>query len=665
MELRVLSVAQGLAAFSPSVIQELLGYPQWSWRACILSSTGSNTSPGRVVQAEPITRVGSTLSPGWPGGLSGATVIDSLDTLYLMELKEEFQEAQAWVEESFHLNVSGEASLFEVNIRYIGGLLSAYYLTGEELSSSRSLGPFLSLHDPCSCTKGQTLTPGPAALGAVEQLQETLPSACCLESDSATHNHWHSAVFRIKAVKLGEKLLPAFNTPTGIPKSVVNFKSGSWGWTTAGSSSVLAEFGSLHLEFLHLTELSGNQVFAEKASVRNIRQVLRKIEKPFGLYPNFLSPVSGNWVQHHVSVGGLGDSFYEYLIKSWLMSAKTDMEAKNMYYEALESKHQVNESAWARALRAAEVAASREAAAMNYLSKLEASWEAWLNCPGSPREGPRAALTLGAGWARSKFLALKTDLVALNLSALRPCVQHAEKLPGPRAARTGYAQEPGRAQSGPQSPAQAIETYLLNVSPGGLTYIAEWRGGILDHKMGHLACFSGGMIALGAEDAKEEKRAHYRELAAQITKTCHESYARSDTKLGPEAFWFNSGREAVATQLSESYYILRPEVVESYMYLWRQTHDPIYREWGWEVVMALETHCRTEAGFSGIQDVYSSLPNHDNKQQSFFLAETLKYLYLLFSEDDVLSLEDWVFNTEAHPLPINHSDSSGRAWPRH
>lgn len=59
----------------------------------------------------------------------------------------------------------------------------------------------------------------------------------------------------------------------------------------------------------------------------------------------------------------------------------------------------------------------------------------------------------------------------------------------------------------------------------------------------------------------------------------------TDTKLGPEAFWFNSGREAVATQLSESYYILRPEVVESYMYLWRQTHDPIYREWGWEVVM--------------------------------------------------------------------------------
>lgn len=168
------------------------------------------------------------------GGLSGATVIDSLDTLYLMELKEEFQEAKAWVENDFHLNVTGEASLFEVNIRYVGGLLSAFYLTGEE-------------------------------------------------------------VFRVKAIQLGEKLLPAFNTPTGIPKGVVNFKSGNWGWATTGGSSILAEFGSLHLEFLHLTQLSGNRVFAEK--VRRIRRVLREMKKPFGLYPNFLSPVTGNWEQ--------------------------------------------------------------------------------------------------------------------------------------------------------------------------------------------------------------------------------------------------------------------------------------------------------------------------------------------------------------------------------
>lgn len=55
----------------------------------------------------------------------------------------------------------------------------------------------------------------------------------------------------------------------------------SWGWTTAGSSSILAEFGSLHLEFLHLTELSGNQVFAEKASL---------LPAPFPDSPSAFSP---------------------------------------------------------------------------------------------------------------------------------------------------------------------------------------------------------------------------------------------------------------------------------------------------------------------------------------------------------------------------------------
>ncbi|KAK7158321.1 hypothetical protein R3I93_009511 [Phoxinus phoxinus] len=407
------------------------------------------------------------------GGLRGASIVDSLDTLYIMGLMEEYEEAKEWVQNSLDLNSNGEASLFEVNIRYVGGLLSAFYLTGAE-------------------------------------------------------------IFKQKVLELGEKLLPAFNTPTGIPRGVINLGSGtswSWGWASAGSS-ILAEFGTLHLEFVHLSQLSGNPVFTEK--VMNIRKLLNKMEKPHGLYPNFLSPVSGNWVQHHVSIGGLGDSFYEYLIKSFLMSDKTDEEAKKMYYSAME----------------------------------------------------------------------------------------------------------------------AIETNLVQKSPGGLTYVAEWRGGILDHKMGHLACFSGGMIGIGADDGPVGQKQHYLDLAAEITHTCHESYSRSATKLGPEAFRFDGGAEATATRLSDRYYILRPEVIESYMYMWRLTHDPKYREWGWEAVEALEKHCRVDAGFSGIRDVYASTVSHDNMQQSFFLSETLKYLYLLFSDDDLLSLEDWVFNTEAHPLPV-------------
>ena len=52
--------------------------------------------------------------------------------------------------------------------------------------------------------------------------------------------------------------------------------------------------------------------------------------------------------------------------------------------------------------------------------------------------------------------------------------------------------------------------------------------------------------------------------------------------------------------------------------------------------------------------------SHDDVQQSFFLAETLKYLYLIFSDDDLVPLDKWVFNTEAHLLPIEGSQAGGR-----
>lgn len=71
--------------------------------------------------------------------------------------------------------------------------------------------------------------------------------------------------------------------------------------------------------------------------VERIRKHLKTIAKPGGLYPNFLNPNTGNWGTKHISLGALGDSFYEYLLKSWLMTSKDDVEAKDMYYEAIEA----------------------------------------------------------------------------------------------------------------------------------------------------------------------------------------------------------------------------------------------------------------------------------------------------------------------------------------
>jgi len=163
--------------------------------------------------------------------------------------------------------------------------------------------------------------------------------------------------------------------------------------------------------------------------------------------------------------------------------------------------------------------------------------------------------------------------------------------------------------------------------------------------MEHLTCFSGGMFALGAKTQGVPEK--FLDLGADLTETCHLSYNASKTKIGPEVFWMAPGREFSA---KASYYILRPETVESYFILWRTTKDIKYRQWAWEAFNAIETHCRTEAGYAGLRNVNGE--TKDDLQQSFFLAETLKYLYLIFCDDSVVPLDKYVFNTEAHPLGI-------------
>lgn len=85
------------------------------------------------------------------------------------------------------------------------------------------------------------------------------------------------------------------------------------------------------------------------------------------------------------------------------------------------------------------------------------------------------------------------------------------------------------------------------------------------------------------------------------------------------------------------------------------TKDPKYRDWAWDAAEAIEKHCRTDGGYTGFRDVRAPDTTQDDVQQSFFFAETLKYLYLIFSDDSVLPFDKYVFNTEAHPFLIRNS----------
>ncbi|KAK8123372.1 glycoside hydrolase family 47 protein [Apiospora kogelbergensis] len=98
------------------------------------------------------------------------------------------------------------------------------------------------------------------------------------------------------------------------------------------------------------------------------------------------------------------------------------------------------------------------------------------------------------------------------------------------------------------------------------------------------------------------------------------------------------------------HYILRPEAIESVWYMYRITGDTKWQDKGWRMFEAVIKATQTEEGHSAIANVLEPNSDRTNEMESFWLAETLKYFYLLYSKPDVISLDDYVLNTEAHPF---------------
>ncbi|KAF4347571.1 hypothetical protein G4B88_009927 [Cannabis sativa] len=448
------------------------------------------------------------------GGL-GATLVDSLDTLYIMGLHEQFEKAREWVANSLDFNKNYEASVFETTIRsrVVGGLLSAYDLSNDQL-------------------------------------------------------------FLDKAKDIADRLLPAWDTPSGIPYNIINLAQGrphNPGWT--GGESILADSGTEQLEFIALSQRTGDPKYQEK--VENVITQIKKIFPDDGLLPIYLDPHRGTTAYSTITFGAMGDSFYEYLLKVWIQGNKTP--AVKRYREM---------------------------------------------------------------WEQSM---------------------------------------------------KGLSSLIRRTTPSSFTYICEKNGESLNDKMDELACFAPGMLALGStgygpeESQKmlslaEEKGLDLNSLSSDLENdkkscevvrrgagdhvaaqdllawTCYNFYQSTPTKLAGENYFFHAGQDM---SVGTSWNILRPETVESLFYLWRITGNKTYQEWGWNIFQAFEKNSRVESGYVGLKDVNSGVK--DNMMQSFFLAETLKYLYLLFSPSSVIPLDQWVFNTEAHPLKIvaRHDDNSG------
>lgn len=443
-----------------------------SWKAYVDYCFGAD-------ELRPWSKAGNN---NWGGGM-GMLLVDSLDTLWLMNMTDAFWQARDWVRDHWNPEaVHQSVSVFETTIRQLGGLLAAYDWSGDR-------------------------------------------------------------VFLDKAEDLGQRLLKSFEgSSTGLPFGMVDLTTGrhsNLGWT--GGAALVAEIGTLQVEFRYLAHATGKPQYAEP--VERAFQILKDMAPEDGLYPYAIAnnPADGKarFTNDKVTFGAMGDSFYEYMLKIWIQGGKVEPMYRDMYDQSIDSMHK----------------------------------------------------------------------------------------------------------------------HLLQFStPSGLAYIADRNNGVLDHKMDHLVCFMGGALALGAyldpRGLDSERAQRDLKTGKALTYTCYQMYARMNTGISPEFIQFHDGKDFQIGR-GAPHYLLRPEAVESLFILHQLTGDPIYREWGWEMFQAIEKYCRTDVAYGALSNVQDTNGRPRDSMESFFLAETLKYFYLLFDPDtEVDILHKHVFNTEAHPLRI-------------
>ncbi|PFH51966.1 glycoside hydrolase family 47 protein [Amanita thiersii Skay4041] len=499
---------------------------------------------------------------GW-----GVTAFDSLDTMLLMGLQDEYSRALDIVRQAnFTHSETVPVPYFETIIRYLGGLLSAY-----------------------TFSKDSTLIK--------------------------------------RAEDLVTKLEPVFNTQSGMPYFGIDPSSNK---TYGPNIGILAEVASLQLEYYYLAKLTGKKRHFKHAD--NVMHALSSanLTSTGGMFPVRWNLTSGEPFDTRLSVGAQADSAHEYLLKHYLMTAKGDKKSLEMYIRA--TTHIITD--------------------LLYLSPTRHLL--YVTDTTHPTNESRAS----ASHLFEHLSCFLPGLFALG----------AHSLP-------------------------LDDLYLLGI---------DFRS-LVGHKLY-------GFAGMNHERLSEWNLKQLHMWAAEgLAQTCWLTYADQPSGLGPdEMIMFNPGKRAWDSKSSQwvykdnaylwlealekwkrtggrgpppgvgakspiayypsdrssqrakrrdylirkSGYLLRPETVESLYILWRVTGNYKWRVRGWEIFKALKRETMTTSGFASLESVEMTPAPKADSMPSYFMAETLKYLYLMFLNEDPVPLDKFVFNTEAHPFPI-------------
>ncbi|KAF7547830.1 hypothetical protein G7Z17_g7460 [Cylindrodendrum hubeiense] len=461
-----------------------------------------------------------------PFGGWAATLVDSLDSLWIMDMKDEFIKAVAAAQGiDFSRSAIPLINIFETNIRYLGGFISAYEISGKT----------------------------------------------------------HPALLK-KAVEVGDLLMCAFDTPNHMPVTRFDWKAYVYGKKQVADQHVLvSEIGSLCLEMTKLSHLTGDMKYYD--AIKRIGDEFEASQLNSRLPGMWPVEIDAYTPAFHAgtdfTLGGMSDSLYEYLPKQYLLLGGQLEQPRTMYEQFL---------------------------------------------PVAKKHLFRKALT---PWKEP--ILISGDYVITDLPGEKP------------------------------------------------TFTEVYRGQ-------HLTCFAGGMVGMASRLFNQPQDL---EVAIQLTEGCVWAYNATQTGLGPEVFNFVpcGGLEssdptacdwdeakwlkAIETQnpnefteppmnkpegwkkptpqevvdrhnipkgmamVGDPKYILRPEAIESIFILYRLTGDATWMDKAWDMFERIEKLTRTEIAASALNDVTKKEPVMMDSMESFWLAETLKYFYLIFSEFDV------------------------------
>ncbi|GBF88105.1 endoplasmic reticulum mannosyl-oligosaccharide 1,2-alpha-mannosidase [Raphidocelis subcapitata] len=678
----------------------------------------------------------------------GLTIVDGIDTLLVAGLEEEYREARHWIANRLRFPDDSTVQFFEVNIRILGGLLSAYYLSGGD------------------------------------------------------------ELFLRKAEALGDRLLPAFNTSSGLPSTRVQLRRSAGERARMGladGQTNLAEAGTLSLEFTTLGRLTGRPDFSSAGMAG--WYALMGSPNISGLHCVGLSTARGECYLGRLSVGSAADSTYEYMLKQWVLSGKTQKVPLLLYQEAMVGMRRylvrdvstggdpmsfVTEAAgdfgagtvaapddrfehltcfvggmlvlgqWhglpssgapgdpddlalasrvGRACYELYRAAPSGVAPDSVRFTLEGGGKLPPQFQGQPAQLPaRPAAAEAKAEAAPEAAAREEQRPTPASAPRRPRVRHAQlgtpedapngghsnPAPADEAQQAGEAESEAGSNAPEAQPAEASESEAAgaaapeaaseNAEPAATEpaatphppeaqptaqeaapshpeaaaaaaaapedvptvpqALAAVAAAAAAAAAGDVARATGGMAAWTSGPSNPPAARRARSLLTDGDGADGAAAEGAEAGGGAPAAADAAGDSAAAAEAGGAppplapppppppppasfnpltpKDFLRPEAAETLFYLWRATGQEVYREWGWSMFRAWERWCRVDGGgYATVRDVSQVPPPLDNKMESFWLAETLKYLYLLFEDDpSVLSFDEWVFNTEAHPLPV-------------